>query len=161
MTYGVIYALVDPKTGEWRYIGQTTQPLHHRLVRHVRDARKGDYYLHRWIRKLGQSPHALLVEECDDQDSLDRAETEWIDGLRALGYSLTNIREGGCGGKLSRETRRKLSAAKRGVPKPPGFAAQVSQSLRGRPKSAEHRAAMLRSWQPGGARRRAYEASHA
>lgn len=36
--YGRIYGLVDPRTGEVRYVGQTTQDLRDRLQQRLRSA---------------------------------------------------------------------------------------------------------------------------
>ncbi len=47
-----IYGLIDPRTGELRYVGQTKDNLHKRLRRHVASRNWGETYVQSWIRAL-------------------------------------------------------------------------------------------------------------
>ena len=77
-----IYALCDPDTGDVRYIGRTSYPLHHRLSNHVGSARsnKCNPALSQWINGLcdnGKRPGIILLEECSLTDA-DASEKAWI-----------------------------------------------------------------------------------
>ena len=93
-----IYALIDPRTGGVRYVGQTIKPLSSRLVGHMREAQQQpasslkthwiaelvSYSLKPFIRPL------CVVERCD----ADRVETVLIDRWDAL-LGLVNVRKRG------------------------------------------------------------------
>lgn len=77
-----IYALCEPDTGDVRYIGRTSYPLHHRLSNHVGSAKsnKCNPALSQWINDLlakGQDPSIVLLEECSLTEA-DAAEKAWI-----------------------------------------------------------------------------------
>ncbi len=113
----VVYALIDPKTREWRYIGKTKKPLSRRLLEHLNAARRGGHlYVYRWIRSLESAPGALEVERCGSPEELAAAEVEWIAEARRLGVRLTNATDGGegiSGWAHSAETRARISASKK------------------------------------------------
>ena len=46
-----VYALTNPRTGGVHYIGKANCP-HARLKSHLRDSRRRDTTVYRWIRKL-------------------------------------------------------------------------------------------------------------
>ena len=103
---------------------------------HARNARrsKEHSYLFHWIRLLqsaGHEPAFLTLEELPDGTArhfVGLVERMYINSLRRIGHRLTNISEGGFGGNagpVSDETRKKLS-----------------DTMRGRVKSVEHRAAL-------------------
>ena len=66
-----IYALIDPRTGEVRYVGKADDP-DLRLAQHIAAARKGEAtYKGRWIRKLLDlelKPSLEILEEVPIQD---------------------------------------------------------------------------------------------
>jgi hypothetical protein len=122
--YTYIYALVDSRDGQIRYIGKGNDPAD-RLASHCRV--KGGTYKDRWIKTLltaGLKPTLVLLEACLPEAWQD-AERRWIKTGRALGWRLTNGTEGGEGVHPTDEVRAKLSA-----------------SLKGRPKSSETRRKM-------------------
>jgi len=95
-----IYALLDPRNGDIRYVGWTVR-LQGRIKRHVAEVvagrartRCGD-----WIRELlsvGLKPDFKVLESgCGNSYSL--AERDWIFRLRSSGIDLTNERPGGEG----------------------------------------------------------------
>lgn len=113
-----IYALMDPRTEEIRYIGKTSQTLRHRRMKHLTDARrrKGTYLLH-WLRQLqneGLEPDMLLLGTCAESRWRE-VERAWIAYGRAQGWPLTNSTEGGEGlCDPAPYVRRKLAEAARG-----------------------------------------------
>lgn len=126
----IVYGLSDPRGGGIRYVGMTAQTPAQRLASHRWSARKTDYPVNRWIRLLladGVQPVMEILEEVPDLADLGPAEVRWIQKMRDEGVRLLNATPGGDGrrGPLSEETRRRMS-----------------ESQRGRPKSAEHRAAI-------------------
>lgn len=95
-TPSYIYALVDPRTDEIRYVGKSSDP-HRRFDEHVK--REG-YNRHKqnWIRqleRLGLAPELVVLEECNG-DWQER-ERFWIAYGFSEGWPLTNIGSGGEG----------------------------------------------------------------
>lgn len=136
-----IYALIDPRTDEIRYIGKTQyQTVEVRFKQHLKDSARGkDYYVYRWMRILQQD--GLIPQVCVLESGagagVDEAEKKWISWYRPWGR-LTNLTDGGDGSSklfqseekrrkiseswkyrvVSEETRRKMSEVRRGkVPK--------------------------------------------
>lgn len=110
----IIYKITNRVNGKV-YIGQTTQPLVKRWMVHCC---KGSAcpYIHRAIQKYGKEN--FTVEQIDvacDRDELDKKEQYWIDFYDSMnpekGYNLTS---GGDHPKMSEETRKKISEAKKG-----------------------------------------------
>lgn len=106
-----IYALVDPRNNEVRYVGKAKNPklryASHKCV-------TGNSYRANWIRSLqlcGYNPEMVILEE-----TVDWVESElfWIDYLRSLGARLTNLSKGGESGPVgwspTQEQRKKMSA---------------------------------------------------
>jgi len=125
MAYGIVYELVCVKTG-LRYIGQTTTTLDKRWSGHCYGAlRKNiDWVLCRAIREHGpESFQKRILCECESKDELNVSERAHIASLGTVwpgGYNMTNGGEGPC--ELTRQ--------------------KISRTLRGRPLSTEHRAAI-------------------
>lgn len=124
----IVYALIDPRDGAVRYVGKTHRTAHRRLRRHLAPCYLvGDTHKERWVRvllRLGLEPEIRVLERCDDADLLCERERAWIALYQTGGAALTNATPGGDGRgrQHTAETKSKISA-----------------SLRGRPKSAEHR----------------------
>lgn len=151
-----IYALTDPRTGEVRYVGQTTKPkLRTRLNEHVAHARqnKDRRHVHNWIRALlaeDVRPEIVLLEETSDVER----ERVWLRYYRIKGARLTNAHRGGSRGPLgieqSDEHRERIAAAHRGKPKrqpgrvntPEARENMRQAALRRAPPSAEARRRM-------------------
>lgn len=113
----IIYALVDPRTLEWRYVGKSSSGLR-RPRQHMLNSslNKEDSHKNRWLKSLINKklkPQVLILEELPTIDLLDQAEVEWISESKRQGHKLTNWTEGG-ELRLSRENLISI-AQKRGL----------------------------------------------
>lgn len=97
----LIYALVDPRDGAWRYVGKSSsglkRPLHHGRPSVLA---KDKTHKANWIRGLAQQGLRYcieILEEFSDPGALNVAEIEWIAAARLVGVSLTNLTDGGDG----------------------------------------------------------------
>lgn len=134
-----IYGLVDPRNGELRYVGKTSQDLAARLASHISE-RKLRYRRSRWVTSLhksGMRPEIFEIETVPLSE-WQAAEQFWIAYFLALGCRLTNGTEGGdgnTGGRHTDDTKARISASKRGVPlvfdDPAGRARKISESRKG------------------------------
>lgn len=100
-----IYALCCPDTGEVRYIGKANNSAK-RLKSHIRDARRRDTPVYRWVRKLGtagKEPALRVLCVSDDWPTDERAQ---IAAYRASGARLLNVAEGGDEPHCSLEVRK-------------------------------------------------------
>lgn len=122
----LIYALLDPRNGEIRYVGKSSSGLQ-RAQSHGGPKRlaKDDTHKGRWIRVLveqGLRYQIRVLEETTAED-LARAEVDWIARGRALGWNLTNVTDGGDGGlpglQHTGATREKVRQAKLGKKRAP------------------------------------------
>jgi hypothetical protein len=112
-----IYALLDPRTGEARYIGKSHRSGP-RLREHINEP-PSHCHRSRWIQSLkrdGLEPTIALLEEVDVWDrTWQDAERAWIAIGRKLGWRLTNATDGGEGVVgLSHEARERITASWRG-----------------------------------------------
>jgi group I intron endonuclease len=152
-----IYRIVHVTSGKV-YVGQTWKPLRLRWREHVRHdhCRK----LHYAIRAHGEHSFRVeLIALTGTQETANELEARFIahhDSIRT-GY---NIREAGAAGRLSEETKRRMSEAHKGKviseaqrelariqnlgrkrqPHSPEARAKMSAALRGKTFSAERRA---------------------
>ena len=97
-----IYALLDPRTDEVRYIGKTEQKLGYRLTQHLRRATKEDTNRHvlNWLRQLlaeGLMPEISILERVNDDEDWREREQAWIAHAREVGWPITNETDGGEG----------------------------------------------------------------
>lgn len=125
----IIYALIDPRTNEIRYIGQTIKGLE-RPRSHWKSKRQVQFQdpCHSWIRNVladGLVPEIDVIEEFEDASELDEAETFWIQYFRYIGCRLTNLAPGG--------------KSKRGIPCPIHVKEIASRTHKGKIESAETR----------------------
>lgn len=133
------------------YIGKTITTLNNRISQHKADIKRGKiYYFQRALIKYGFGSFDWeILEECDTLDKLNELEIHYIQLFnsqnRELGY---NVAAGGSGGGnrngaiLSRETKEKISEAKRG--KLLGSHSEetkkkISNANKGREFSTEHK----------------------
>lgn len=152
---GYIYGLIDPSTGQLRYIGQTVRKIEYRLTSHLGSAKtlnkfgelKYNSYVYRWIRQVlaqNQEPQIVLIQEFQEEDVLDDAETFWIAYFRKMGCPLTNLASGGrvgCRGrKASDESKKRMSIAQRSLNKKLSEELKMRLSLANRGKKASEEA---------------------
>lgn len=86
-----IYALACVKTGEIRYIGKADNP-EQRLKTHMKDSLRRDTPLYRWIKKHGEPELIIVQRDCEDWRVAEREE---ISRLRAKGFQMLNVADGG------------------------------------------------------------------
>jgi group I intron endonuclease len=112
-----IYALLDPKTNECKYVGVTENPKR-RSQGHYSYANKGTDAKSLWVRQLKDislRPGFIILEETPAEEKFD-AEHWWVSYLKTLGAKLLNETLGGLGSigfKHSAGTIAKLSVIAR------------------------------------------------
>jgi hypothetical protein len=87
---GTVYALIDPRDGKLRYVGQTTKTLPQRLKGHLS---RPAWRVEEWIaglRTVGLSPQIAALREDVPADELLTAEGEEITRILAAGGELLN-----------------------------------------------------------------------
>ena len=146
-----IYALRDPRTGEPRYIGQSSAGMKRPKAHALPSSEKShSRHLHNWVcllKGLGLMYETIVIERFSSAEPLDKAESYWIRTLREQGYRLLNVSDGGgatglSGRSLSEEHKTALRAgwisrkAKGLVRSREDYAAQGLRT-RGRKQSAE------------------------
>jgi len=132
----LIYVLIDPRTGEIRYVGWTNRTLERRLRHHIREKRT--FHRGRWVQQLRREnlkPLIRLVQTVPLVVWQD-AERYWIRFHREQGCPLTNGTDGGegsLGRVVTEETRTKMRAA---LGTGPGSRPKRSQEFRDRQRLA-------------------------
>jgi hypothetical protein len=136
----IIYGLIDPRDQQLHYVGCTRRTLKQRLEQHLyslkaaRNSRKSAAILA--LRASGLRPEAVVLQECETPAEADLAEHEWISNLRMVGCDLWNMQPGGNrppvqrGFRMSKESRAKMSAAKKGKKLSPEHCAKLSAPRR-------------------------------
>lgn len=135
-----IYALCEPGTRTIRYIGKTNNPKK-RFKEHVNWSSRATTYLGRWLGSLKSPPEMITIREVDTNGCQE--EIKYIDLGRRLGLALVNATNGGegtLGFYPSKETREKLSAARKGRRLSEETKIKMGESKRGKPRSLETRA---------------------
>ncbi len=145
MTEHLIYGLIDPRTDEIRYVGQSSVGLIRPQQDHVAWCLKWETCLH----KLGLQKGIVVLEECpagcESESWFHETERFYIALFRALGARLTNIADGGNGGATRRgmktppETLEKMRIARLGRRLSDETKAKISAKRRGKSLSEEHK----------------------
>jgi len=158
----LVYALVDPRTAEVRYVGKTIRGVE-RIREHTQSSSldREETYKARWIRSLrrdGLAPVIRILEAQPTRKQLNEAEVRWIAYGRESGWPLTNLTDGGegalgrnpesiakfrakmIGHPVSAETRAKISAANKIAYASPKLRKLVGDRARGKELSPEARA---------------------
>lgn len=132
-----IYALIDPRTSEPRYIGKTNNPQK-RFAHHLNPRKEDMSYRANWIRslqRLGLQPTVMILEETDESQWPAR-ERWWVAYGIKEGWRLTNGDSGGSGGKKpTPETVEKLRVSHSGYKHTPEAKGKLSLAMRGRKAS--------------------------
>lgn len=112
-----VYSITHIVTGK-TYIGQTTLKARRRWSRHIcqKDS-QGRSAIKSAIGKYGKESFAFsVIDIAESQKQLDYKEIFWISKMNTLSPNGYNLGMGGNGkGKVSAETCKKISAAKRGI----------------------------------------------
>lgn len=142
-----VYALIDPRDAELRYVGQTADEPARRLRSHL-DPWRLDYESTpktAWIKSLlaqGIEPEMIVLEQTT-VELVDERERFWIGYWRALlADRLTNRTAGGTGGRMSPEAIERGAAKRRGQKRSSETRAKMSASHKARTADPEVRAAM-------------------
>lgn len=141
----LVYALVDPRTKDVRYIGVSSSGLKRPRRHATSTSLRQDTNLHkaRWIRRLQSDGLVYIIrvlQECSAQAELPEAEQRWIRHARREAWPLTNLTGGGEGlFGASDETRRKIGALSRARMSDPTFRERVIGARRGKPLPDEWR----------------------
>lgn len=152
-----IYVIHSPT--EKIYVGQSHH-LKDRLASYVKNRSKHQVRLHRSIAKHGWDKHSFYVimplREDISQLMLDYWEQFFMDFYRVEGHELLNIREAGSRGKISDETKKKMSISanhlrhksketllkiglsKKGKPLSDEVKFKISQKMKGIKRTKEH-----------------------
>ena len=111
MSYGYVYVVRNDVNGK-KYIGQTTRSVEERWKEHLRKTITYDHPFSRALRKYNEEDFSLEVLcECSCQEELDTKEVYYIENLNTISPFGYNCTYGGVGGKLSKETVRKISSS--------------------------------------------------
>ena len=139
----LIYVLVDPRDGSFRYIGMSSQGMK-RPRQHEYQATSGKKsHKCSWIRQLlsaGIEYETRLLEAVDREEDLPAAEMKWISCYRGMGAPLTNETDGGEGALgcvRSEEFKAKLSKANKGKKLSSEHRARIAESHRGKKMDGE------------------------
>lgn len=127
-TMGHIYILTSPKGKS--YIGQTSRPIQKRFKEHQLES-SGCVAIYNAIHKYGWENFEKDYYECPDED-LNKHEELMVEVLDTLSPNGYNLREGGgSNGKMSEDSKKKMSDAKKGD-KNPMWGEQHSEETRGK-----------------------------
>jgi hypothetical protein len=129
-----IYALVDPRSGELRYVGKTSLTVERRLSAHASNVRRGLHsHKHHWLRdvmRAGLEPSTAVLEVVPPGDDWIEAEKFWIGYFRFLGARLVNQCDGGQGTSgisFSAEHRERLRVSHLGKKRSPEHNAKMAE----------------------------------
>lgn len=139
----IIYALVDPRSSEVRYVGKTQRSLAARIRQHLwRKNLTPRRHSSCWLAGLvadGLSPKPLVLEEVPEDGDWQAAERKWIAHYRESGARLTNLTDGGegvAGYRMPAERRQQLSEALKGRVFDEEWRRNISKATKGRSKGA-------------------------
>lgn len=134
-----------------RYVGKTKQTLKRRLQGHLCDAKKakksGNYKNHNynWINHELSEGYSIVIEELDsfqfnDNEDWKWFEQYWISQMKAWGFNLTNLTNGGDGNQnqhFNKESIELRASKIRGIPRDEETKKKISEGLKGIKRSEE------------------------
>lgn len=133
-----IYALIDPFTGEIRYIGKSVRPKE-RLTNQCNE-HSNTYRCH-WIQSVlmkGKRPIQIILEELDCNVNWQEREKYWIAYGKDQGWKLTNTTDGGDGVlNLSGESKERMLKTWKGRKHKPETLLKIGAASKGRKFSEE------------------------
>lgn len=146
-----VYMIRNKKNGKV-YIGSAAKSLKLRLRVHLNYLRKGvhsNIYLQRAWNKYGErSFEFVVILRCPPERCL-KEEQRYLDLHQSFkfsnGYNRRPVAENNLGVLVGKETRAKLSAAKKGVPHSNAHRKHIGESLRGKKKSSTHIASLQKA----------------
>ena len=125
--------MIQNKVNNKMYIGQAFD-IDVRWKAHknaLRNNYHGNNYLQNaWNKYSEDNFEFRVLQECDEED-LDTFETLYINILKTLAPDGYNLKEGGSNGRLSEETKQKMSEAKTGKQRSEETKEKISKSLKG------------------------------
>ncbi len=147
-----IYVLLD-ETQKVFYVGKTSRPRT-RLNRHIEEVKKGNHlYVYNKLRRVlerkggDRSGIFKIIEDGIANENIDAREMFHIKNFRQQGVKLTNLTDGGEGGKgFTRDIIERGANKRRGQHHSEEWKMNISQAKRGIPLSKEHRAALKDAW---------------
>lgn len=131
-----IYALIDPRSNEIRYIGKSIRPKE-RLWNHYQD--KCQCHRTHWLAELkrdGFMATIKILQTLPDNSDWQKCERRWILKGKSLGWPLTNNTEGGDGTSgLPEETRMRMALTWKGRKHRPDSLLKIGAASKGRKHS--------------------------
>lgn len=117
----IVYGLVDPRTGDLRYVGKSSKGLGRPKEHLYPSGRSGTTHNARWLKQLWDDgervPLILVLEECESDAHVLAREMVLIALFKEAGFDLTNITVGGDGSQrlpdkpVPEEVKKKMSDA--------------------------------------------------
>lgn len=140
----IVYHIFCTITGEC-YIGQTWNSIEERWLEH-QSPKSYCIHLRNAIAFYGKERFVVstLTNGLTTQEQADAAEIYWINYFDSINHGF-NIKEGGSHGKLSEETKAKISAKRKGHQTSEVTRAKISAALKGRTVSQETRERLRKS----------------
>jgi group I intron endonuclease len=144
-----IYAIVHKESGK-KYIGSAAQSFIKRWKLHKSELKRNKhhcFYLQNAWNKYSESAfdfiilESIPIEEWIDKEYLTDIEQLYLDAYRPE-YNVCPLASSRLGSKVSVETSKKLSAAKKGIPCSEETKQKISQANKGRKRSDEFRKRM-------------------
>lgn len=148
-----IYALLDENQQVF-YIGKTCRPKT-RLNRHLGEVRKGNHlYVYNKLRQVldrkGGDKVGIfhILEDNINENEIDNREMFYIKKFRDAGVKLTNLTNGGEGGKGFTADIHKRAALKRvGQKRSEETKKLISEQKKGIPLTQAHKDALKKAWE--------------
>jgi len=115
LTVGSAYMLTNKLNGK-KYIGKTQRDLKYRISEHFKPGKSPCRVLNKAINKYGKSNFDInILYVSNDLNELNKKEVEYIQNLNTIVPNGYNLSLGGEGMSPSIETRRLLSAQRKGI----------------------------------------------